>query len=118
MGQYIGDDEEKSLREQIQDIKDEQVSLPANIAMGYMTMRPELLKIGAGPMTQAEVEATLEVLAGEMRMRMLYDQELARMDELIVKYRATNDDTITRVNDVIAKVKHIQRTLGMGDNGR
>ena len=68
-------DEINAILGRIGALREEEISLPADVAMAYSTDRPELLSVaGNRSMTQAEVKAVLDALAGEMKMRRLYQR--------------------------------------------
>lgn len=58
-----------NIHERIASIKKEEVTLPADVALGYIPRRPSLLLVGQ---TDPDRKAILEVLAGEMRLNHNY----------------------------------------------
>lgn len=83
----------QKILKQIQEIKDEVISLPSDVSIGHSTDRPELLKVVSRSMTEAEVRAVLDVLAGEMRLRKLYEHLNHLRCEII-------EDVLLTVNDL------------------
>lgn len=98
----------QNLIERIQAIKNEAISLPADVMVAYTTDRPELLKTVQRTMTAAEVIAVLDALAGEMKLRRLYQElDALRCDVMkdVAETIAEAKETIAKARETIIKAK-------------
>lgn len=95
----------------LQEIQSEEILIPMRLALGYQTRRPELLNITKGPMDEAEARATIDLLAGEMRMNDVLKRRVSELEDVVADRIAASTRVYKALEETAKELRQEAREL-------
>jgi hypothetical protein len=95
----------KGLQIELENIKNESVEVPTDVGMAMGTNRWQLLRAIKRPMTEAEVVATVDAMAGVMRQNEVLQALVTEYETVTSSYEVLVDEVVKVINIRIRDIK-------------